>query len=132
MGRAGSEHPLVVVERYPRGHRDDDLRLQLFADRRDDRLDLVGFHGDDHHVGKRRDLGRRVEGPEAEGLRIALQFGPVAGAGPDAAGPDRAAAHQSAGQSPGHVSESDKSDIHNEKYDLKGCAAFATQRMVVV
>ena len=110
--RAGQEHPLVVVEGHARGHRDDDFSLQLLLQGFDDARDLMGFHGDDDHVGEVRDLGRRVEGPHAERFRIALQFGTVARRGAELRGLQGPRAEESAGQGPGHVSESDKSDFH--------------------
>lgn len=112
MGRPRGKHLLVVVERQPRGHRDDDLPLEVLADRGDDPLDLVGFHGDDDHVGKVGHLGGRVKGVHAARFGIALQLGPVTGADPDLAPFDRSAADQSARQGLSHVSKSDKSDFH--------------------
>ena len=94
MVRAGGEHPLVIVERDARGHRNDDLTRQLFPYGRKHRFDLVGLHGDDLR------------------LRIALQFRTVARARADVAGPHGPRADKPARHGLRHISESDKTDFH--------------------
>ena len=80
---------------------------------RQNRFDLMGFHGYDHHVGELRDTGGIVESQKAFRLRIAPQFGPVAGAGADLAGLQRPRRGKPFGKSLRHISESDKSYLHN-------------------
>ena len=113
MSRSGEEHPLVIVERDARGHRDDDFLRQKFPDGGYDRLDLIGFHGDDHDVGELRDRGGIVEGPEPVRLRIALQLRAVACAGADIPGLDGLSANQAVREGLRHIPESDKSDFHS-------------------
>ena len=112
MVRAGGEHPLAVVERNARGHRNDDLIRQLFPDGRKHRLDLIGFHGDDDQIGELRDRRRVVESPEALRLRVAPQFRPVARARTDVAGLHGPRADKPARHGLRHISESKKSDFH--------------------
>ena len=104
---------LGTVVRGAGGHRDDDFLRQKFPDGGYDRLDLIGFHGDDHDVGELRDTGGIVESQKAFRLRIAPQFGPVAGAGADLAGLQRPRRGKPFGKSLRHISESDKSYLHN-------------------
>ena len=60
-----------------------------------------------------RDTGGIVESQKAFRLRIAPQFGPVAGAGADLAGLQRPRRGKPFGKSLRHISESDKSYLHN-------------------
>ena len=118
MVRAGGEHPLVIVERDARGHRNDDLTRQLFPYGRKHRFDLVGLHGDDHQIGERDERRRVVESPETLRLRIALQFRTVARARANVAGPHGPRADKPARHGLRHISESDKTDFHISQDNL--------------
>ena len=110
--RAGRQHPLVVLERHAGGHRHHDFVPQRLPQGADDRSDLPGLHGHDHHVGEPDRLRGIAEGPESVRLRIAAQFVVIAGAGPDLFRAHRLCSGKAAGERLRHVSESDKSDLH--------------------
>lgn len=103
----------VIVERDACGHRNDDLLSQQFPDGCHDRLDLVGFHGDNHDVGKLRDSRGIVERPEPVGLRVAQQFRTIARTRADIPGLDGFPANQAVREGLRHIPESDKSDFHS-------------------
>lgn len=113
MVRSGRKYGFVLSERHAGSHRNDDFPGQQLLHRRQNRFDLMGFHGYDHHVGELRDTGGIVESQKAFRLRIAPQFGPVAGAGADLAGLQRPRRGKPFGKSLRHISESDKSYLHN-------------------
>lgn len=111
-GRSGQEHPFVIVEGDTRGDRHDDPAGEPFADRDNDRFDLMGLDGHDDHIGECRHLLRAIECPESMGFRIAAQFGGIARTGPDPVGRQRPGAHEAPGKGLRHVTESDKTYLH--------------------
>lgn len=114
VGRTGCEHPLVIVERDACGHRNDDLLSQQFPDGCHDRLDLVGFHGDNHDVGKLRDSRwPSVERPEPVGLRVAAAVSHGRAHTRRYSGLDGFPANQAVREGLRHIPESDKSDFHS-------------------
>ena len=112
MVRAGGEHPLAVVERNARGHRNDDLIRQLFPDGRKHRLDLIG-------VSRRRRPDRRTPRPPPRRRKPGSPAAPVlrrSFARSRAHAPMSPGCTAPSGQTrppwPAPISESKKSDFH--------------------
>lgn len=100
MACAGSEYTFVVVESNAGGYRNNDFSGQQILNRGKHRFDLVGLHGDDHHVGKPGDRRSIVESTETLRFRITLQFRTVARACADIPGLHSPRADKSAGPWP--------------------------------